>query len=493
MTTNATLRSLFFGSLLGSLLISCTKGQMPRRQMEGDGQGLASHSWIKSAITTLKVVDSAGNPIGGAQILIGNALDQPFTENFLATSANGEFHAPAGWTSPQAVTLSAPGYVRATYLMQTPNGQSFVLRPSPAAQTLNLKGVTNGFKVKNHDGWVDFGIVIPSITRQGFINFDLSSFISAETDEISVIGNSFNIPKNISLPRQEESYFFNIEFDKPAYQLGFRGPGPQMVFVARGQFPLDDVVNEVRGGKEFHELTNYFRIQGGSLRPLDIQQDMTLDLPVNELNFTATRDVRGPQIQKDHVVLTAALATWRGWYYPTDVKMLESNKARKLSTAASGQPYLLSILKRKDEMTLNGNMDRLSANFISFDPGVAPSFLPLMEKPKVQDASHFSVAPVQAPAGIFTGAQFAVLSKVSTQSVGGKNLDVLENIWEVYSPEWMANTEVPQWPGEKALTGRLRWEVTLTGLPSQNAVQNVELGPRWLDAASHATRSSQDF
>lgn len=479
--------------LMSILSISCSKDEQPRRQnVFSEGlQGLIQN-W-QTASTQFKVVDTNGKALAGAQVLIGMAVNQPFTENFMATGPDGLVTAPAAWTTPQAVTISAPGYVRATFLEQTPKGQTFTLRPAVAPQILSLTGQTTGYKVKDYDGFVDFGIVIPALTRQTLFNFDIAAFISPESDTISVIGRSIDIPKNIALPRQSESYFFDIELDKPDYSLSFRNPGERMVYVARGQFPLDDVINEVRDGKEFYELTNFLSLKGGALRKVDVQNDMAVNLPVNELNYSSSRQVKGPAFKADEVVLSAALADWKGWYYPTDVKLLEANKTRAMTIATGGNPTLISILKRKDEMSLTSNTDRLSAHMASFDNGITPFFLPLMEKPVVQNAFNFKVQPVAATATIFEGAQFSVLSKVTSMTVSGKNLDVLENIWEVYAPKWMTDTTVPQWPGEAAPSGRLRWEVTLTGLPSQNANQNVELGPKWLEAATHATRSSQDF
>lgn len=475
-----------------TVFLSCSKSGAPRRQSDWT-ERLAAIFEVVVGPEQLRVVDTTGKPIANAQILIGSGLNQPFAENFIASSADGGFKAPSAWTTAQPITISAPGFVRATYFGQTPNGQTYTLRPAISPKLITLSGETSGHKVTDGDDIVDFAVVIPSMTKRALFNFDISAFISPETETITVVGNDLNVPKNISLPEQHESYFFPIEFNKPGYSLSFRQPGDQMVYVARGHFPLDEVVNEFRAGKEFYELTNYFSITGGALRLINLQGDTTLNLPVTELNYSTTRALTAPKVASDQVVLSAALATWKGWYYPTDVKLLDSGKARNMTIAAGGTPYLISILKKKDEMSLDNNVDRLSANFATFNANVTPDFLPLLEKPTVKSYTNFEVKPIAKPANVFEGAQFSVLSKVTTNTVGTKKIDVLENIWEVYSPQWMAQTSIPVWPGEKTPTGRLRWEVTLTALPSQNAVQNVELGSKWLDAASHATRCSQDF
>ena len=479
--------------LISALFVSCSEDkQSPKPKFADNVRSLFGVLQVDSS--QLLVTDSAGNAISGAQILIGSALGSPFAGNLISTSEDGVFTAPAEWTSAQSVTISAPGYVRATFMGQMPTGQKFALRKILPTQTMSLKGETTGFSVKDRDGLVDFGLVIPAITKQTFFNFDVSSFISKETDTITVVGRKIELPKNLSLPKQRESYYVGFELNKPQFQLDFNSAGERMIYVARGQFPINEVIGDIRNGKEFYELTNYFSIKGAAVRIMNVQNDVVQNLPVNELNYSGNLQVSGPTFSRDELVLSVPLAFWKGWYYPTDVKMLEAGKARNLTVAGGGTPYLLSVLKRKDEMGgTGGNIDRLSANFIPFTAGVAPSFLPLVDQPTVISPYHLQMKAVTKPAAINEGSQYSVLSKVSQVTIGGKAIDVLENVWEVYAPNWQTDMSIPEWPGENALSGRLRWEVTLTGVLDQNSLKNVDLGPKWLEAATHATRSSADF
>lgn len=482
--------------LLSVLFVSCSKDKEPKRQelataTSKAGAGIVDESSISPEI--LNIVDLEGKAILGATMLIGTGEDTPFANNMVASNSDGTVTAPADWTTEESVTISAPGFVRTTFMGQIPQGQTFALRAAAAPKLISLTGTTSGHTIKDFDGLVDFGIVIPSVRRRSFFDFDITSFISPLSDNLSVFGMNLSIPKNVSLPFQKESYFFTIELNKPQYELNFSAPGNQMIFVARGNFRMDTVINEIRSGKEFYELTNLFDIKGGAVREINLQSNSTLNIPVNELNYTGTRQVLAPPFKQDEVVLSAALATWKGWYYPTDLKLLEANKTKTMKTASSGTPYLLSILKRKSETKLAGGDSRLSANFRTFDSGQGPTFLPLMANPIVTSKTRFTISPVTAPAGIVQGAQYSVLSKITKTVIGGTSIDIVENVWDVYSANWNANNTIPTWPGEKALTGQLRWEVTLTGLPNQNVVQDVELGPKWLEAATHATRASKDF
>ena len=102
----------------GLVLTSCSKTE-PIQWM-GDLKQLVS---LNDEITgAMRVTDLDGKPISEAQILIGQALNEPFAANFIKADANGNFVAPAAWKTAQTVTLSAPGYLRASFVGQ-PCGQ----------------------------------------------------------------------------------------------------------------------------------------------------------------------------------------------------------------------------------------------------------------------------------------------------------------------------------------------------------------------------------
>ncbi len=259
---------------LSALLLLATGCAQP------NNNGEDQTNWLNQAVNLfsvqpyakqLKVVAQNGKPVIGAQILIGSDLNQPFADNFVSTDSSGGFTAPNGWTRQEAVTINAPGFVRATYLKQMPTGQTFTLRPIEGGNLFQLNGATTGHNVKDFDGIVDFGLVIPAISKAGFFNLDISDFISTDTDTITVAGKSMALPSNITLPTQQESYFITLTLDKPSYRLNFKSNGIKTVFAAKGQFPLDDMVNAYQSGKQIFELANVFAMAGGVMATFMLQ------------------------------------------------------------------------------------------------------------------------------------------------------------------------------------------------------------------------------
>lgn len=62
--------------------------------------------------------------------------------------------------------------------------------------------------------------------KEELIHFDVSQFVSPESDVVEVPFKTMNVPSNFALPLQKEKYlFFNITFDKPTYRLFVREPG----------------------------------------------------------------------------------------------------------------------------------------------------------------------------------------------------------------------------------------------------------------------------
>lgn len=462
--------------------------------------GEVQSGWLDQAVhlfTTnpfaknLVVVDQNGKPISGAQILIGKDINQPFADNFIATDSVGSFEAPKGWTTPESVTINAPGFVRATFLKQLPTGQSFTLRKLEGGSVFQLNGKTTGHSVVDQDGFVDFGLVIPAISKAGFANLDISDFISTDTDTITVAGKSVALPSNITLPRQQESYFITITLDKPQYRLGFKSEGVKTMFAAKGRFLLDDMVNAYQSGKQLFELANSFAMIGGIVKDVTLAgAKTTSDMDTTKLAFKNKVSVVGPSIKSDEMTMVTPLSEAKGMFYPTDVKYLEPGKSQNLTTEATTDA-VLTLLKKKSEAQPKNMVDRMSSTFQPLKAGMTPTLLPLMANPTVKSAFEVNIPSISNLRGLFNGASYAVLSHVKKVPMGSNTVDVLSNIWEVYSPDWETHVAIPNWPGERAPTGNLRWQVTLTSSPTQ--IKGVDLGPKWLEAASHATRSSADF
>lgn len=470
------------------LAISALTGCSKDKDDKGDKNGALNE--IRSLFeqqNSIKVTNEFGEPIIGADVLIG------LSGSLIQTAADGTFQIPASWDSEQAVTISAKGYVRATYLARLPVVQNFVVRTAATAP-LELTGQNSGFQVVNGDGKVDFSFVMPTMKNEDILHFDINMIISPESDIISAAGRELEIPSNVTLPKQRESYFIGITLEKPKYRVYFNTPGHKNIYASRGQFPMKKVVDELRSGKKFYELANYFSIQGGSVRETNvISATQNLDLPVTDMTFTQKMNVNSRQIKADEILLGAALGDYKGELFPSDVKNMKPGAATALNVMGAA-PKVLSVLQRKSEADAGIGTSRLSAVIMDFQDGVSPQHYALQENPRLMSAYSIQVQKVPSLKNVNELATYATLSKVKKTVKEDVTYETLTTVWEVYAPKWVAQIDIPAWPGESAPSGGMRWSVALAGTTETSKVdQGLDLGPTVLQAITHVTKASTDF
>lgn len=485
--------------LMGALSLTMVTGCSKDKDKDGDKkpEGLPQVFRFltdlpdQNAQNLIKIIDENGAPVPGAQVLIGDSQGNPFEKNLIIANDQGELVIPEEWHDSQSLTIHSSGYTRVTYLKQVPTAKAYVIKKSQPEAAFTLSGVNTGFSVINKDGKADFSFVMPAMTKKELFNFDMGMVISNESDDIEIAGNPVSIPTNVTLPRQKESYFIPITLEKPQYRIQFKTKGVKKVFSARGQFPFKEVVGAMRSNKEFFELINYFSIQGGSLKDVNITNPTTqMDLPVNEMVFNQSRYLVAPQHRPDEAFIAAAISGLGGYMFPTDVKNVEPNQMVGLASPAGADINLLSILKRKSELKQGPGADRISATLGPFTDRVKPVLLPLMNNPRVLSHNTVQIQHMAPVAGLTPVATYAVLSKVDVRKKGNYQYENINQLWEVYGYDWIDQVSVPIWPGESAPGGKLRWSVALL---AGGSVQNLDLGPKILDAVTHATNASADF
>lgn len=456
------------------------------------------------AADEIAVTDELGNAIAGAKVLIGMAENAPFAGNLLTADEAGKIVIPGAWSGSLPVTVDAPGYLRATFLGQQPASRVLQIRKKDPVGEFELKGATSGYTVKNGDGLIDFGLVMSTFAKRDLFNFDIGMVMSPYKDVIEIIGNQVKLPSNVGLPKQNERYIFNINFDKPNYRLYFKTPGTKNVFAVRGRFPLDKVIDGYQDGKELFELVNDFDMQGGTLtQALVAGKSTSLDINVAQATFAQKKTAKAPTLAKDELMLGLALRKVGATLHPTDVKIYESKAVLPLDHGDDNAPVLLAALKRKTEMKAGPGVDRVSAAFLPLTEGASPVFIPLLANPVAKANESVSIKSVVAPSGITKLATYVVLSRVlekkgvfPNESDGTMFAPVpepvattLDNAWEVYGDGWLDTVTLPKWPGDTGLRGTLKWEVSMVGSQKEYEAQ---LGPGILDFASHAAHSSVD-
>ena len=159
-----------------------------------------------SAPSTIQVFNEQNQALSQATVLIGLEEGQPFSGNLLKTDENGFVSIPSQlWTSPAHVTVDVPGYVRQTLINQNPGLIQIKLKKASMYPRPTIKGQVTQLPIENGDKQMDFGLVIPAVTKADFIGFSLDSVISPIDDKITIVGNEVKIPTNVSLPKQKES------------------------------------------------------------------------------------------------------------------------------------------------------------------------------------------------------------------------------------------------------------------------------------------------
>lgn len=479
------MKKIMMALAMPALLVGCAKDSTPKKP---ESSGISSMFWTQEAnIISIQSIDN--EPIAGAQILIGDALNAPFEGNFISTNDAGQAEIPTEWTSPLTITVQAPGYIRSTYMSQEPGALTIKLRRMATKIQYEVRGGTQGLPVTDKDGWVDFGLVMPTFTRFDLLAFDMNKVISPQTDRISAMGQDIDVPANISLPRQNEKYgFFTITLDKPTYRIYYGNTGINRVFAARGRFPFRSTVDSLRGGAEFYEMINDFKISGGAIRDIEVKSGQTkLEMPTTELNFTESKNLIAPTFRSDETFMAVGLANQSGYLIPTDVKKSAQGQKITLGTLPGAQQLVFAVLKKTADMKTGG--DRMSTALMPFSPGMAPTLLPLIADPTI---SHDEVLMPKFNTidGVNPIATYSTLSKEEEVVQGPSKVKVLTVQWEVYAPNWLERMKLPQWPKDSAISGKKRWEVNFVG--SQTASQ-APMGPAMIENATHVTHSSVSF
>ncbi|MBX3023070.1 MAG: hypothetical protein KF799_15445 [Bdellovibrionales bacterium] len=479
-----------------------------------------------AGVQLLTVVDEHGQPVSGATILLGYEPGNPFPDNVFITDANGSTGVPDTWKAALPITVQAPGFIANTIPVAQPGMRTLQISRQEPATEFEVKGSTNGYGRLITDGKVDFGLVIPAMRREQMLAFDVASIISPRSDKIEIVGNQIDIPSNIALPDQRETYIFPITFNKPDYRLYVRTPGQYRIGVTHGQFPLQRVVNDIRGGKSFLDVVNYFDFKEGGERILDVTGNVSgMDLTVNQIPFTGSFTVKAPAFAAKNAMLALSLIEQNGSFLPSDVKRFTPGQSINMKTNTSvGQPSLLAVMLDASSKALDPSQatqilrqflaplmvetlapanvvipmvdtpdfNKLSFAFTSAVNGAAPEFMPLIAKPAV-NGQVISFEIPQLPNGVSAAAMYLSLSEIESIPNGSVSIERRTRLWEVISDAWLAQIELPKLTIQRKADRKYRWEVLFLGRPN-NFIGESPVAPRVdLKSITHATRNSVDI
>lgn len=476
------------------------------------------------ATDVVNVVDENQRPIANASVLLGYDAGNPFPGNSFSTDASGVAAIPSGWKAALPVTVQASGFITTTIPVAMPGQLTIQLTHQESDAQIEIKGTASGFGHLVDDGRVHFGLLIPAINRSQLLAFDMSSIISPQVDTINVLGQSIDIPSNISLPDQTVTYIFPIKINKPDYRSYVRTVGQYLMTATHGSFPLQKVVNDIRAGKSIFEEINYLTLVEGGQQSVDVQGNVAgVDIAVNQTQFTNQLSVQAPTFPTNQVMLSLALNEQNGIMLLTDLKRLTPGQSMNLKYAGSA-PSVLSLLLVNSNPIVNGinaqamrelepinfsapltnnsvpavsatqSFAQLSFAFLPAAGGVAPQFLPLIDKPSLDATNvlHMSV-PATIPSGLTPVATYMVFTEIQTLGTGKVKSEQRIRLWEVWSTSWLGQLELPKINFARNPNRKYRWEVMFLAQPVGFTGGSVRTNGVDLKSVTHVTRNTLDL
>jgi hypothetical protein len=463
---------------------------------------------------TIQVVDEADMPIGNAQILIGEEPGKPFGGNVLTSDQNGLASIPGEWKAELPITISAKGYVTRTYPETAPEPRKVRLSKQEGTNRYEVKGDTTDFGKLITDGKVDFALVMPTLNRNSLLSFDLSTVVSSEFDTLTILGNDFEIPSNITLPDQTENYIFPIHFDKPTYRHIFRDKGQVNFFASHGQFPIQKVVGDIRSGKSIFEVINYFTFLGGGYKAVDVKGDVKgQDVKVDEIKLDGYSPVVAPTFGTDKLMFSLSMSEKNNAMTPYDLKRLVSKTTTQLKTwTGGGLQYVISLMLPNTSLTsqpmvdldllrqwplsaplrlapaANQDFSQLSLDLESAAQAVNPTFVPWIAKPTVT-ANRVSFSPPSLPTGLTMVATYAVYTEIETTGTGSFKNEKRTRLWEMFADGWVAGFDLPKVTFTMKKDRTYRWEVMFMARPTGVNPNPTDDGTPDLTTISHISRN----
>jgi hypothetical protein len=443
------------------------------------------------------VLDEDNTPLNEAQLLIGNNNDPAL---WIKANESGEIAVPSTWNKLETLTVSAPGFIVLSLFNQSPSVQTIKLKKLPKLPELTLKGEVSGITTKDKDGLIDFALVMDSFKRKDIFQFDVNKIISPWTETITAAGFNIDLPQNIFLPKQKESYFITITLQKLSFTLNFPDYGNKNITSIQGRFPFKKVLSDVQDKKPYYELVNLFEMMSSSQVTANFQNATTLlTIPANQNIFNQKKSVVAPELSSEQVMLGLNCLKSETTYSPIDIKYFKSKELIDLKAVNSDQQYFVGVLKNKNEFdTNNENTERMSLVILPWSTSKNYQFLPLMENPKIVSRTEFNITPPQKPTGqIIEAGYTAVISEVKTLTLAsGKSVDMKLPQWEIFSPTWNDKIIIPDLNLSKDKKYRL--EVSFMSQNPDNA-RNVNFySVNWnhesqVENATHITKSAASF
>lgn len=388
---------------------------------------------------------------------------------------------------------------------------AFAAKTSPAAVSgfTEVAGTTANYTSKDKDGIVDFSLVIPAMTAEELMNFDLGRIISPENDTLNILSKQLEVPSNLSIPKQVESYFLSFTLDKPEFRSYVRDMGQYNLYALQGSFPIKKVVDGFQAGKSLFELVNFFTFKGGGSEVVDVKgPTKDVKIGINQWTLAGTNKVTAPTIANGKEVLSFTLFKVGDELYPADIKRILSGKTETLTNRVGHDNYTLSVLLNNTQQSFIESVDAargdLTAAIFShratvFDmsqisytlqkvdstQAVTASFLPQVPTPNFANNTVTAIVPQTIP-GVSPYAMLVIFSEVTTAGSANLPLDFKNVLWTSPQATWQSTVAVPANVSAMMVKGKkYAWDVLFLGTAAPVSGATID----W-SQVTHVTRSS---
>jgi hypothetical protein len=442
------------------------------------------------------IYNDQGLAIADARVLIGS--EESSSHSWLTPDQNGIIALPANWTSAEDVTIDAPNHVRKTLKNQMPGPMSITLKRTNQVPQLTMKGSVSGITTKDKDGWVDFSILLDSLSKNDVLNFSINKVISPWTEKVSVAGFEFPIPQNIFLPKQKESYFLTVTLQKPWFNLFYDVYGKKSVYSLQGKFPMKKMISELQNKRPYYELVNYFEFSSAGRVETDfLSSAVSPNVDTTQIKLEKTYNVKAPQIAEGQVALGISSFKENSFYQPLDIKYMGSEETLTFKTSDSTAPYFIGVVKNTTEFAgYDAAAERMSVSIQA--PKSTMDTLPLMKDPNWINTNELQIdVPTLDITKYIDQGMVVVVSELHDLTLpDGKIVKYKLPVWEVHSSTWASTVTIPNIPSTNGLPKRV--EVTMLATTVDNSGQqnsgNVTSShEERIETATHLTKSARDY
>lgn len=378
-----------------------------------------------------------------------------------------------------------------SYQLQNPTqwiGDELSPLDAIVSNRLRLSGEAVDFGRLMRDGKVDFALVTPSLTRMDLLNFDLSTLISPEFDQIEVVGRKVELPSNIALPQQVENYsIIPIRLNKPSYRTFVKSPGLYTFSALHGQFPVKRVVDEFQNGKSVFDIINHFHfLEVGQVEAQIEGSVENQNISVNQYRFDQELSVTAPPHKGTDQILALSLSEVNGKLSPVDLKKLTAEKAQALKVSPLGSPYVLSVLLPVGQEGGLPSFDQMSLTLLPGEFAAHPEFLDYAQAPEhVAQVLRLQPPILKTnfePVAVYVN--FSEIRKIQSGSVDTEERTVL---WESWNEGFVSSVSTDSLDYTPNPERSYRFEVLYLARDRNVPVGGDSLSP--VDQVTHISRT----